>query len=200
MTDKPRFDAPNWIKIYRMLLKQSQQICQSGFKPDVIVGVSRGGWLPARVLSDLLENANLANVKVECYLGIDKSGETPRLTQCVSASVASKRVLVVDEVADSGRSLQLTFNHIREEGAKEIKTAVLYYKPRSIFRPDWWAAETSCWVVFPWEMKETIRGIVEAHKTDAAKTEQELAELANAGVSRKLMTRFLKEFSEAKIC
>lgn len=194
------FEAPTWTRIYRLLLQQSNAICKSGFRPDVIVGVSRGGWVPSRVLSDLLENANLVNVKVECYVGIAQAMANPRLTQCLSADVDGKKVLVVDEVADSGRSLQLVVDHVREKGAQQIKTAVLYLKPRCAFQPDYYAAQTGCWVVFPWEIKETLRKITQAHETDTAQTEADLAELAKAGVSRSLIARFLKEFSEAKPC
>ena len=195
-----RFEAPTWRQIYRMLLRQSEKICKSGFKPDVIVGVSRGGWVPARVLSDLLENKNLANVKAESYTGIGEANGPPDLTQCLSADVAGKTVLVVDEVADSGRSLKLVINHVYEKGAKSVKTATLYYKLCCACKPDFYGAETDCWVVFPWEIKETLREILDAHKNDAAKTEGEVKKLAAAGVPKRLISRFMKEFSEAKLC
>ena len=195
-----RYEAPTWNQIYNMLLKQSEKICRSGFKPDVIVGVSRGGWLPARVLSDLLENTNLANVKAESYTGIGEAKGHPDLTQCLSADVAGKAVLVVDEVADSGRSLKLITNHVYTQGAREVKTATLYYKRCCAFKPHFYEAETDCWVVFPWEIKETLREILEVHKTDAAQTEKEIKKIAAAGVPKRLITRFLREFSEAKIC
>ena len=195
-----RYEAPTWSQIYSMLLEQSEKICKSGFKPDVIVGVCRGGWLPARVLSDLLENTHLANVKAEGYLGIGEAKGLPSLTQCLSADVAGKTVLVVDEVADSGRSLKLVTNHVYTQGAREVKTATVYYKRCCAFKPDFYEAETDCWVVFPWEIKETLREILDAHKTDAGKAEAEIGKVVAAGVPKRLITRFLKEFSEAKVC
>jgi hypoxanthine phosphoribosyltransferase len=157
LTDEAEYEAPTWNQIYSMLLKQASRIRSSGFKPDVIVGVSRGGWLPARVLSDLLENPNLANVKAEFYVGIGKARKKPSLTQCVSASVKGKRVLVVDEVADSGGSLKLIRDHVLEQGAVEVRTATLYLKPHSVLEPDYCETETSRWIIFPWETKETLR-------------------------------------------
>jgi uncharacterized protein len=199
-TQKVRFEAPTWNQIYSMLIEQSEKICKSGFKSDVIVGVCRGGWLPARVLSDLLENTQLANVKAEGYVGIGEAKGNPSLTQCLSADVSGKTVLIVDEVADSGRSLKLVTNHVYTQGALEVKTATLYYKRCCPFKPDFYEAETDCWVVFPWEIKETLREILDAHKTDSAKAEAEIQKLADARVPKRLITRFLKEFSEAKIC
>ena len=200
MTAETEFEAPTWNQIYEMLLKQGERIRKSGFKPDVIVGVSRGGWLPARVLSDLLENPNLANVKAEFYIGVGKTKRAPSLTQCVSVNVTGKRVLVVDEVSDSGGSLKLIRDHILEQGALEVRTATLYLKPQSVFKPDYFEKETSRWIVFPWETKETLRKIFERTRSRPVSLSSELEKLTNAGVPKSLADRFLKECSEAEKC
>ena len=59
MMPQPEFEVPTWNQIYEMLLSQAEKIRKSGFKPNITIAISRGGWLPARVLSDLLENPNL---------------------------------------------------------------------------------------------------------------------------------------------
>jgi uncharacterized protein len=200
LSEKIEFEAPTWNKIYSLLLDQSQKLCRRGFKPDAIVGVSRGGWISARILSDLLDNPNLFSVKVESYLRIGESKSLPALTQVLSGDVVGKSVLVVDEVADSGGSLKLVTQHVRDRGAREVKSAVLFVKSCCAFRPDFFEAETACWVVFPWEIKETLREILNSHKTDVAPVEGELAKLAAAGVSKRLISRFLEEYSEAKTC
>jgi uncharacterized protein len=190
--------APSWRQIYRMLLSQSLSIRRSGFCPDIIVGVSRGGWLPARVLSDLLENMNLANAKAESYTGIAAGGE-PSLTQSVSVDVTGKRVIVVDEVVDSGRSIRLVTDHVAALGAREVKTAALFLKSGCPFKPDFNVAETDAWVVFPWEIKETLRQILNTHKS-AQGVEREVSKIAKAGVSKRLMKRLLAELQETKPC
>jgi len=183
-----------------MLLSQAERICRSGFKPDIIVGISRGGWLPARVLSDLLENPRLANVKVESYVGIGETKGTPSLTQCVSTNVVGKRVLIVDEVADTGGSLRLVVNHVLAEGASEVKVATLFSKPQAKVKPDYYEKETSRWIVFPWETKETVRKIFNGNKAKPAILQKEISKLEGAGVPKWLISKFLKEFSEAKKC
>jgi uncharacterized protein len=192
--------APSWCRIYSMLLSQSQKIRQDGFCPDVVVGVSRGGWLPARILSDLLENPNLANAKAESYTGIAQAKSEPSLTQCVSADVSGKSVLIVDEVADSGKSLRLVAEHVSALGAREVKTATLFLKVGCPFKPDYFAAETDSWVVFPWEIKETLRHIQDAHEQNQKAVEFEVSKLVEAGVSKRLMKRLLTELQEAKPC
>jgi len=195
---EPRFEAPTWNQIYNMLLKLAGRIRNDGFQPEVIVGISRGGWVPARVLSDFLENPNLANAKVEHYVGINETKKAPKLTQCLSTDVDGKTILMVDEVADCGESLKLATAHAVERGAREVKTATLYYKPWSIFKPDYYGKETRRWIVFPWEINETVKLICETHRANLAQAQEELAKLSEAGVSNRLINHFLKEFSDRK--
>ncbi|MEM3464182.1 MAG: phosphoribosyltransferase [Candidatus Bathyarchaeia archaeon] len=195
------FEVPKWNQIYKMLIQIAEKIRKDNFKPDVIVGVSRGGWPPARVLSDLLENPNLANVKVEFYVGVAETKGEPTLTQPVSVNVAGKRVLVVDEVADTGKSLKLIREHLQNEGAVEVRIAAVYLKPWSIIKPDYYARETSRWIVFPWEIKETIRKIVKKCKEQGKPVENDMEKLVRAGLSRRLVNHFLKEIrGEEGVC
>jgi hypothetical protein len=194
------FEVPSWNQIYKMLLNLAGKIQRNGFKPDIIVGVSRGGWPPARVLSDLMDNPNLANVRAEFYLGVAETKEEPVLTQPVSVKVADKKVLVVDEVADTGKSLKLVKEHIIKQGATEVKIATVYYKPWSIVKPDYYEKETSRWIVFPWEIKETVRKIVKKCDKTGKPIERETAKLVKAGISAGLVERFLKEILEEGNC
>jgi len=194
------FEVPTWNQIYKMLLDQAEKIRRNGFKPDIIVGVSRGGWPPARVLSDLLENPNLANARAEFYLGVAETKTEPILTQPVSAAVAGKKVLIVDEVADTGKSLELVKEHIIRQGAVEVKTATVYYKPWSIVKPDYYEKETSNWIVFPWEIKETIRKIVRKCEEKGTSVEEETMKLVRAGLRKELVGRFLREIYEEGNC
>jgi hypoxanthine phosphoribosyltransferase len=190
------FEVPTWNQIYEMLLNLAEKIRKDGFKPDLIVGVSRGGWPPARVLSDLMDNPNLANVRAEFYLGVAETKGEPILTQPVSISVSGKKVLIVDEVADTGKSLKLVKEHIIKDGAVKIKVATIYYKPWSIVKPDYYEKETSRWIVFPWEIKETIRKIVKKCRENGKSIENEAAKLIKAGLSAELIGRFLREIEE----
>jgi hypoxanthine phosphoribosyltransferase len=183
-----------------MLLNLADKIRRNEFKPDIIVGVSRGGWPPARVLSDLLGNSNVADVRVEFYVGVAETKGEPTLTQPVSVPVAGKKVLVVDEVADTGKSLKLVKEHIMAEDAAEVRIATVYHKPWSIIKPDYYEKETCCWIVFPWERKETVRKILRKCKEKEVPFEKEEAKLVEAGMPARLVKRFLKEILEEANC
>jgi hypoxanthine phosphoribosyltransferase len=200
MSPELEFEVPKWNQIYEMLLNLAEKIRKNNFKPDIIVGVSRGGWPPARVMSDLLNNPNLANVRTEFYLGVAETKGEPTLTQPVSMTIAGKKVLVVDEVADTGKSLKLVKEHIIEKGATEVKIATVYYKPWSIIKPDYYERETSNWIVFPWEIKETVRKIVKKCEKTGKPVGEESAKLVKAGISPRLVEKFLKEILEEGKC
>lgn len=194
------FEVPTWNLVYKMLLNLAEKIRKDGFKPDVIVGVSRGGWPPARVLSDLLDNPNIANVRAEFYLGVAETKGEPVLTQPVSVDVAGKRVLVVDEIADTGKSLKAVKEHLMASGAVDVKIATVYYKPWSIVKPDYYERETRRWVVFPWETKETVNKIVKKCKETGKPIEGEVAKLIAAGAPKRLVKKFLKEALREEKC
>ena len=187
------FEVPSWDEIYEMLLNLADKIRKDGFHPDVIVGISRGGWPPARVMSDLLGNTKLANVTVEFYLGVAKPSDEPFITQPVSLAVEGKHVMLFDDVADTGKSLRLVKDHIIINGAKSVKTAVIFYKPWSVVEPDYYDTKTQSWVVFPWERKETIRSIVRDCRKEKIPIEKAKDKLADGGMDRRLIDRFLKE-------
>ena len=192
------FEVPSWNQIYKMLLSQAEKIRNSGLNPDIILGVSRGGWIPARVLSDLLENPTLASVRVETYSGATQAESLPTLTQRVSIHVTKKEVLIVDDVADSGKSLKVIKEHILQQNAKDAKVATLYCKPWSTVKPEYYEKETSRWIVFPWDRKETVRRIVEKYKGTYAR--KEIGKLTRAGFPKQLAEKFLREMSVERTC
>lgn len=198
MRAETEFEVPTWRQLYSMLLSQADEIRKSGFKPDIIIAVSRGGWLPARVLSDLLETG-VGSVGVEFYVGVAETRKAPVLTQGTSVVVTGKKVLVVDDVADSGKSLKLVKTHVLQQGAKEIRVATLYCKPWSVFKPEYYMRETRQWVVFPWEIKEAVRIFVEKRGVKST-VDVVTAKLVKAGLPKHLAVRFLKEMFGERVC
>jgi len=187
------FEAPSWDEIYNMLLNLADKIRRDGFNPDIIVGVSRGGWPPARIMSDLLDNQELANVRVEFYVDIAKTMRKPVITQSLSVPVEGKRVLVMDDVADTGMSLRLVKSHVEERGAREIKTATIYYKPWSVIKPEYYERETRKWVIFPWERKETVRKVLQRCRREGIPIEEAKRKLVEGGLDPNLVERFIND-------
>ena len=194
MEAEEEFEVPTWNQIYAMLVRQAGKIRCSGFKPDVIVGVTRGGLVPARVLSDLLGACELATVRGEFYVGVAETRSEPVLKQGVSEDVTGKKALLVDDVADSGKSLLFAKEHLQHQGVAEVRVATVYRKPLSALTPDFYEKETRLWVVFPWDAKENIKKILNSGGA------VNVAELVKAGLPKQLVEEFLKEEGEAGKC
>jgi len=189
------FDVPTWSQIYDMLMDEAREIGAENFHPDVVVGIVRGGLIPARILVDLLEAPQFVTLQIEHYTGIGAASDMPTLKQPISAPVTGRKVLVVDDIADTGKSLRLAIAHLKQQGVKQTKTATLYCKPCSVLVPDFYERQTRNWVVFPWETKETLRKL---QQEDCGKRAlgQEIAKLVKAGFPKQLAEILLADLEK----
>ena len=192
MNPNTQYEIPTWNQTYDMLLSQAQKIQASNYKPDLIVAIARGGLVPARILSDLLGTEELTVIQVEFYVDIAKTSQQPLLKQGLIIPIQGKKTLLVDDISDTGKTLQLAKTHLTDHGAAEIKTATLYTKPQSTATPDYFEKETSRWVVFPWDAKETVRKIAQSAQGKRA-VNREVGQLVKAGLPVQLAERFLSE-------
>ena len=156
---KVKYLVLTWNDIAKLSIKLARKIIESNFTPDVIVGIMRGGWIVAKIVEDLLGANELGSLEIKFYKGIGEKAERPILTQPLMVSVRDKKVLIIDDVADSGRTLQTATEVVRLCGAREVRTATLYMKPWSIMIPDYYVGTTTSWIVFPWEYGEVLREV-----------------------------------------
>jgi len=186
------YEVPTWSQISDLLFCQAKKIQNQSYRPDVVVGIARGGLISARILTDLLETPQLEILQIEFYIGINQTHPKPTIKQPLNQSFAGKKTLIVDDIADSGESLKLAQTHLQELCAKEIKIATLFRKPFSTITPDFYEKQTIHWVVFPWDTKETLRKIIQKNQGKRA-LNQEVAKLVKAGLSKQLAERLLKD-------
>ncbi len=187
------FTSPSWLKIYRACITLARKVRESGYSPELLVGIARGGWVPARILSDLLMVREVASMRVLAYRAVGEI-QKAEVLQPVSAEVKGLKVLLVDDVADTGESLKEAMIHLKSRGAAEVRVATIYYKPWSIIKPDYWVYETRRWVIFPWEIKEVIeelsskssedlRRALDAIRRESGLSEEDLRELSGINQS-----------------
>ncbi len=151
----------DWEEIHRLCRKLAKAVKSSNFRVDAIVAIARGGWVPARILADLLDVKELYSVKTEHWGIVATITGKATITQPLTANVENKNVLVVDDVADTGETIKLVKDHVSSLGAKEVRTAVVDYKKTSSFVPDYFATrmEDWKWIVYPWSFREDIKGL-----------------------------------------
>ena len=158
MTAKIRCDYISWSRFYSLSRKLSYRIHDSGFKPDLIIAIGRGGYMPARIISDFLLVMNLASFKIEHYHGTRKKTSAV-VRYPLAREVAGNRVLLVDDVCDTGATFDLANRHLAERMQPlEVRTAVMHYKKTSSFIPDFYAAKMIQWrwIIYPWAAAEDI--------------------------------------------
>jgi hypothetical protein len=186
------YEVPTWNQIYEMLLCQAKKIKTQNYKPGLIVAVARGGVVPARILSDLLETQRLSFMQIEFYTNINQTLQEPTLKQTLTTNATGKKILLIDDISDTGKSLKLAKTHLQHQGAIEIKTATLYVKPQSVTTPDFYEKQTTDWIVFPWDIKETLRRIID-NPLGKRILNQELAKLVKAGLPKQLAEKLIKD-------
>lgn len=140
----------------------AQQIADSGWMPDLIVAIARGGMLPAGAISYALGVKANGAINVEFYTGVGKTMAEPEILEPYMdiSSLEGKRVLIVDDVADSGKTLKLIMDLISEKGLSmggdsakvDARSATIYLKPTSIIKPDYVFKQTDKWINFPWSV------------------------------------------------
>jgi len=128
--------------------------------PDVIVVIARGGWVIGRVVSDVLGVNDVASLGVKFYEDVSRTSKHPVITQPLNIDVTEKNVLLLDEVVDTGKTLMLAYNHVKAMKPREVKTAVVYKKPWSLMKPDYYVREVDKWIVFPYELRETLESVM----------------------------------------
>lgn len=131
------------------------------YDPDVIVGIARGGLIPAVRLSHLLNDLLMKVVHVKYYENVDEAKGEPEIFWSDVGKLEGK-VLVVDDVADTGATLGVVLDHLKDRVEDELKVCTVAYKPKSKIEPDYYIYETSKWVVFPWEEAPVERKVEEA--------------------------------------
>lgn len=160
------FEVLSWNEIHKLTLILAKKIVESGYMPDVIIGIMRGGWIPARILLDYLNIPILATIEIKFYKGIGETRERPIIIHPLVVDIRNKRVLIVDDVVDTGKSMSIAIEMAKLGGAYSIKTAALVVKPWSVLEPDYYAMKSDKWIVFPWEIRETIENILELEKEE----------------------------------
>lgn len=154
----------NWDYIYNLCRNISREIKNSGYEPDVIIALARGGWFAGRVLCDFLGLDDLSSLKIEHYIGsaaID-TGE-PYIRYPLSDNVIEgKKVLIVDDIVDTGESMISAKIYVEGRSPKEVRTASLQYLGSSKIDPDYVGErlEDWAWIVYPWNFMEDMISIL----------------------------------------
>jgi len=165
-------------ELLRDSMELARRVVASGMRPTFLVAMWRGGAPIGIAVQEVLEyysiHANHIAIRTSSYGGIDQQRKTVRVhatDYLVSRLEAEDELLIVDDVFDSGRSLEAVIEQLRRRCRRnlpeKIRIATVYYKPerrRSALVPDYFVHETDHWLVFPHEIQGLTREEILAHK------------------------------------
>ena len=164
----------DWNYFYKLAKEVANQINSSGFKPDIIVGLARGGWVLARVLCDFVGVKDLVSLKVE-HWGVTATPDgTAKLRHKIDVELEGKKILVVDDITDTGASMDVAVDYIKSLKPAEVRTATLQHITGAKFKADYVGEEIKWrWVIFPWNFTEDMCSIVPKVCARLKKTEND---------------------------
>lgn len=156
MNDQPR-EVLDWTDYGIACRALATRVADDGYRPDIILAIARGGLFVAGSLGYALSVKNLYVMNVEYYTGVDERLDVPVvLPPYVDVvDLRDTRVLIADDVADTGHTLALVRNHCLSEVA-EVRTAVLYEKSRSVVECEYVWKYTDQWINFPWSTQAPL--------------------------------------------
>ncbi|MGR9046594.1 MAG: phosphoribosyltransferase [Gammaproteobacteria bacterium] len=151
-----------WEEVYSLCRRLVRQLLKAGFRIDVIVAIARGGYVPARILSDMLGIHDLTGFKIEHYQGTHELHKA-FIKYPLNANINGRNVLLMDDICDSGDTLAIGTAHIHDCGAvNELRTAALHFKTVSKLTPDFYAESISewRWYIYPWAINEDLSSMI----------------------------------------
>jgi len=172
-----RCEMVGWERAARLSRLLAEKIKASGYRPDVVVAIGRGGYVPARIVCDELLIGAMTGIKIEHWgLGAEKKEEAV-IRYPLAADVRGLAVLIVDDVTDTGETLRVARGYVEGFSPCEVRTAVLHHKHTSAVLPDYYADYVGDWrwVTYPWAAHEDLVGFTGKVLPDRPVTAAEVA-------------------------
>ncbi len=153
------YEVLTWSLFGEAVKDLARTVAASGYQPDVILAIARGGLIPAGTLGYMLSVKNTFTMNVEYYTGVNQRLDMPVILPPYLdlVDLEDKQFLVVDDVADTGHTLQMVQDFCSPK-VGEVRSAVLYHKPHSVIRPDFVWRHTDRWILFPWSAPDPVVG------------------------------------------
>lgn len=181
-----------WGEVYRLSALLARQVKDAGYRPDVVIAIARGGYIPARLVCDFLDIYDLSSIRISHYTAGSSKEERASLSSPLCMDITGFKVLLVDDITDTGDTVEVALQHIREFGPAEIKVAVLQHKKQSMLQPDFYAKKLVKWrwIIYPWAVMEDLRsflGAMDPPPASAGEFARRLREQHGIDVDRSLL-------------
>jgi hypoxanthine phosphoribosyltransferase len=145
----PQKTKYSWDAFHSFVLNIKRQLPT---KPDIIVSIGKGGSIPGVILAEAY-NINNLNLGLKSYSKYDRGKIHEYQSLHDFENLRDLNILLVDDIADSGATFKYSVNMLNKNYCDHVQTASVFYKPCSVFKPDYYGTEVdeSVWIVQPWE-------------------------------------------------
>ncbi|MBL7159217.1 phosphoribosyltransferase [Candidatus Microgenomates bacterium] len=151
-----KYLTPSWDEMGSLCFALAQKILKSKQNYDRLVALAKGGLTWSRTLVDYLKIPKISTFQIKFYKGLGKTKNRPIIVQSLPATIEGEKILVFDDVADSGETLKTAKEYLKMCGAKSVCSATLFIKSWVKTKPDFYAGKTDAWIIFPHEIREII--------------------------------------------
>lgn len=151
----------SWQTYHKLIYQLSEKIAKKKDRFDLIVAIARGGLTVAHILSDF-NRLPITSFTISSYSDL-KQSTNPKITLHLGNKLHNKKILLVDDVSDTGKTFIRGLKYLKTLGGNYIKTASIFVKPKTKFIPDYFVKKTDKWIIFPHDMKETIDSLKKKH-------------------------------------
>lgn len=189
-----QYICPTWNEMNELALQISKAIIKDKLQFDRIVTLAKGGWPMTRSMVDFLNVDKVASIGVKFYRhGIYKKLAKPEIYQDLPESIKDEKILLFDDVADSGGSLEFVNRHLQAQNPRTITTATLFYKPWSTFKPDYYGHKTDAWIAFPYDaVHDGMFLLAKKWQAKGITKSTVISRLTKMGINKSWMKYYLK--------
>jgi len=195
-----RCELISWAEVRRLCQRLARLLQDSGYRPDIVVAIGRGGLVPARLVCDYLDIMALTSIKIEHYLSASTPREHAIVRYPLCTGIRDQRVLLLDDVNDSGDTLQVALEHVQSFQPREARTAVMHQKTTTRTGVDYYARKIISWrwLIYPWAIHEDVSaflGRLSPPPASQQQARQQLAERYGIRISQRCL-REVYEFMQ----
>jgi len=190
--DSQKYLLPTWEDLDNLCFEMSQKILKDQKSFDRLVTLIKGGLAFSRTMCDYLNIKNLSTLQISYYENIGQTKDKPQILQSLPIKITNEKILLFDDVVNSGESLKVCLDYLRLQNPASITIASLFLKEKSILKPDYFGALTDVWIIFPNETRETIALLTKTWLS-SGKTQEEINQnLLSMNFSPPQLNYFLK--------
>jgi hypoxanthine phosphoribosyltransferase len=184
------YHSVSWKQLHTLTYQLAKKIEKDNKKIDLIVGVARGGLTISHIVSDFLQ-LSVASFTISSYKDLQQQ-ELSDISYQVGGHLKNMNILLVDDVSDTGKTFIRGIEHLKEMGAQHVITGSVFIKPWTQFVPDYYAKSVNDWIVFPFDMRDTVEDVAGFMKKDGETLGEITTTLLELKIPRKYIEQYLK--------